>query len=104
MKVDEYCMFAAIGSIAKQLEAFNRLLKVSSRINEYPDAKGYPLKTVGEKIRIEGGSADATDQELQQKIDTTVTKKIIDDDDFIDPEYHNIVRAEATRKLLKELK
>jgi hypothetical protein len=49
-------------------------------------------------------STDATEQELQQKIDTTVTEKNSEDEDFVDPEYHSNIRAEATRKLLKELK
>lgn len=53
LTVDEYCMIAALGSIAKQLKAFNRLPKVSTRINEYLDDRGYPHKMVGAKIAIE---------------------------------------------------
>lgn len=53
LTVDEYCMIAALGSIAKQLEAFNRLSKVSTRINEYLDDRGYPHKMVGAKIGTE---------------------------------------------------
>ncbi|WP_339350341.1 hypothetical protein [uncultured Alteromonas sp.] len=53
LTVDEYCMIAAIGSIAKQLEAFNKLPKVSTRINQYLDEKGYPHVLVGAKIQTE---------------------------------------------------
>ncbi|MEI8647088.1 EAL domain-containing protein [Paraglaciecola sp. Hal342] len=43
-------------------------------------------------------STDATEQELQQKIDTTVTEKNSEDEDFVDPEYHSNIRAEAIQK------
>ncbi len=51
--IEEYCLIAALGSVAKQLEAFNKHSDISNWINQYLDDIGFPHQSCGAKINIE---------------------------------------------------